>query len=1047
MKKKKTNSTSKYIKARQRKKIWRNTVSCLVALVLFCTSYMLVRPAATMNKDCGQVEHIHEDGCYDENGDVICPFLEHVHTEECTSSSEENQTAIVENYDQEIMIDTADEEILTNTDDLTSNESMNDEQEHSGYSLDSSDQSEEDIQSVQETPEDSENNNEEGDYLFEGFPFTKNEILDVSNGPKVLVNVEWEDDVLEDSDVETAEINEIVKPRRSPKISADAQETMNEPIQDEIDSFAEEAPKNIEEYLKEIPGSKFQITLTDREDHPIKPGDDGNIHVDGGTIYKLAMYIASPKGIAKGKYTYQLPEGIAFQEADGVLATKSGVVIGQWKLDKDGLITFDFNDNANSATGFEMSISMEIRFENVDQPIELPGGVKIEVNPPEEVREDTRLDKLSWKKDGKVYWRVEVEGGKESEIPGTVISDKHLTPNHYITPEDRANMQLAVEVRDPKTGKITTHHLLDYLSDTVDGEGNVVESNIAFYNEKGEKIDGNPFDENGKILPATKENSAVRWEYKVPKQLWCTTHDQMLELGSANWTYKIQYTSTPYDPNAQANNQAIEVKNEVSYGDKKDEAKETFTWKMGVEPQITKTGEYVSALPDQPETDKGQFNWKIHTYIPPKQLGQKAVLNWHIQDIFGIYDKADGTGVLQNLPDWLQKQKVADWLLENYKTNMEVTFSNDPEMKDAIIIPNIRDATESDQFVWDIVGVSTENNNTTTNVYLSILSKCECNESNCQVWNVLTKDSCQHYLNALQSQYCYCWNYEKDAHIEINYRVPAENFMLDFSGKDFQYGNLAVVGHGQLMLNDKGKWVVTDTQDDQGSAIVPIPGLFYKEEIEDTDKYTAKYRITINEGKTELVKPSEKITITDDMSETLGLQLQSIVIKAEDKDGHVRELERGKDYTVEYDPNVMVNGTKKHRLSIVITVAGPEKYTIDYKAVILKPTTGGNIVYDNSAVIEIWGRDIISDVVEKVVTDYVSTAEMNKVSIKKVDSKTLEPLSDAQFGVFDMDDSPVAVGTTDSNGLVTFKTDIAHGVYLLSHSPYYIKELKITLKN
>ena len=159
----------------------------------------------------------------------------------------------------------------------------------------------------------------------------------------------------------------------------------------------------------------------------------------------------------------------------------------------------------------------------------------------------------------------------------------------------------------------------------------------------------------------------------------------------------------------------------------------------------------------------------------------------------------------------------------------------------------------------------------------------------------MTKDSCQHYLNALQSQYCYCWNYEKDAHIEINYRVPAENFMLDFSGKDFQYGNLAVVGHGQLMLNDKGKWVVTDTQDDQGSAIVPIPGLFYKEEIEDTDKYTAKYRITINEGKTELVKPSEKITITDDMSETLGLQLQSIVIKAEDKDGHVRELERGKD--------------------------------------------------------------------------------------------------------------------------------------------------------
>lgn len=71
--------TSKYAKAHQRKRRWYKAVSCLAAVVVFCTTYALIMPAITMEQDakCGIPEHVHDESCY------IVVSEPHVHDESC----------------------------------------------------------------------------------------------------------------------------------------------------------------------------------------------------------------------------------------------------------------------------------------------------------------------------------------------------------------------------------------------------------------------------------------------------------------------------------------------------------------------------------------------------------------------------------------------------------------------------------------------------------------------------------------------------------------------------------------------------------------------------------------------------------------------------------------------------------------------------------------------------------------------------------------------------------------------------------------------------
>ena len=81
-----------YTKAHKRKRNWHKVVTVLAAVVVFCTTYSLILPAITMEKNgCGKTEHRHTEACYAQSISVsrsvlICPPENlgiHEHTSAC----------------------------------------------------------------------------------------------------------------------------------------------------------------------------------------------------------------------------------------------------------------------------------------------------------------------------------------------------------------------------------------------------------------------------------------------------------------------------------------------------------------------------------------------------------------------------------------------------------------------------------------------------------------------------------------------------------------------------------------------------------------------------------------------------------------------------------------------------------------------------------------------------------------------------------------------------------------------------------------------------
>ena len=57
-------TVEQYKKAHQRKNRWYKVVTCLAAVVVFCTTYALILPAITMETKCDIQEHTHTESCY-----------------------------------------------------------------------------------------------------------------------------------------------------------------------------------------------------------------------------------------------------------------------------------------------------------------------------------------------------------------------------------------------------------------------------------------------------------------------------------------------------------------------------------------------------------------------------------------------------------------------------------------------------------------------------------------------------------------------------------------------------------------------------------------------------------------------------------------------------------------------------------------------------------------------------------------------------------------------------------------------------------------------
>ena len=82
-------NAEKYTKVHKRKRLRHRVVTVLAGVVVFCTTYALILPAITLEKQCDIPEHTHTDACYEavaepvDTGTLTCTDTAHVHTARC----------------------------------------------------------------------------------------------------------------------------------------------------------------------------------------------------------------------------------------------------------------------------------------------------------------------------------------------------------------------------------------------------------------------------------------------------------------------------------------------------------------------------------------------------------------------------------------------------------------------------------------------------------------------------------------------------------------------------------------------------------------------------------------------------------------------------------------------------------------------------------------------------------------------------------------------------------------------------------------------------
>lgn len=85
---------SVFLKQHKFNKRWKKVLFFLSIIVVFCTTYMLILPAITLETEtvCGITEHTHSDECYSESDAAVCELQEHIHSDECYSEASEEST-------------------------------------------------------------------------------------------------------------------------------------------------------------------------------------------------------------------------------------------------------------------------------------------------------------------------------------------------------------------------------------------------------------------------------------------------------------------------------------------------------------------------------------------------------------------------------------------------------------------------------------------------------------------------------------------------------------------------------------------------------------------------------------------------------------------------------------------------------------------------------------------------------------------------------------------------------------------------------------------
>ena len=345
-------------------------------------------------------------------------------------------------------------------------------------------------------------------------------------------------------------------------------------------------------YLQENDGSYF-YTLLNLDNSPIDKDGQGNYIVQAGTGYKLTISFTSPKGFLPGTYTYQVPNGLMVDGGEGTFILKDGTNVGTWVVTDTGEITLIFNDRINSRTDITISSTLGIHFPEQDAPIDFDGKITVTVEKAPQQAYPTVINK--WGQQGgtegangddptKIYWGIELIGNKDSQIPGSIITDRM-----YFGQWSK------------------THHFTE--SDIAAG------LSFGAWGNNGWHTWHVPVDDPHLIWTDTE------WTYKMPKTVVCDSCGE-IELGNEGWYYYIYFSSTP-DPAGSAGTFGYEneVTGDGAYG---------YSWVNfthgDISGTIEKTGTFVA------DASGGAFLWEFRATVPGSIAGTRANYHWYIQD-------------------------------------------------------------------------------------------------------------------------------------------------------------------------------------------------------------------------------------------------------------------------------------------------------------------------------------------------------------------------------------------------------------------------------
>lgn len=270
------------------------------------------------------------------------------------------------------------------------------------------------------------------------------------------------------------------------------------------------------EYLNTNEGSYF-FTLLDNNNQELPKDESGNYVVQADTGYKLTISFTSPEGFIPGTYQYQTPDGLMVDGGEGTFVLKDGTNVGDWTVTDDGLITLNFNEHMNSRTEITISATLGIHFPEQETPIDFDGKITVTVQKPTVQKYPTKVNK--WGAQGneqnanksdptKLYWSVQIIGDKDSQIPGSTITDKTISgqwsKTHKFTASDIAGgLTFGVSEPDPVTGGEKAWHSWHVSPD---------DPNLVW--------------------------TETEWTYKIPESATCQWCGEVI-LGNEGWNYTM----------------------------------------------------------------------------------------------------------------------------------------------------------------------------------------------------------------------------------------------------------------------------------------------------------------------------------------------------------------------------------------------------------------------------------------------------------------------------------------------------------------------------